>query len=217
MENKKKFKGFGSFALLAIAMLSLVGVGFAISYTGSAENTDNEMSGEAITVALSSYTNFLAGDYSVNSVNNGTTVTLSNLQKDGSATTPYTTKYFKYNAGAFTLDNTDQGYSATEAATITVTLNQTDGAKADTVNLAITGAQASVVNQYGISFVYVYDNQIFDPTDGISNIDLSSGSANLVIKAYVIYSNSVPVASIGSIAGFALANANVTFTATASS
>lgn len=214
MEKKKKY-GRSSFALLAIAMISLVGVGFALAYTGSAENTDNEMSGEAITVELSSYTQFLTGEYTVNTVNNGTAITLSSLQKDGAAATLYTDNYFKYQAGAFVLDDADQGYAAAEAATITVTLRQTDGATADDVDLTITGAQASVVNQYGISFVYVYDGEIVDPDDGIQDIDMSSGTATIVLKAYVIYSKSVPVANIGDIAGFALANADITFTATA--
>lgn len=215
MEHKKKY-GFSGFALLTIAIVSLVGVGFAVAYEGSAVNTNNEMSGEAVTVELSSYQNFLAGQYSVNTSNNGTAVTLSGLAKDGTTLSDGSV-YFEYENGAFSVvADADSGYGAVEAATITVTLNQTNGAKATDVDLAITNAQASVVNQYGISFVYVYNGQVFDPSTGIQNIDLSSGTASLVLKAYVIYSKSVPIANIGDIAGFALANANITFTATAS-
>ena len=220
MEHKKKY-GFSGFALLTIAIVSLVGVGFAVAYQGSAVNTDNEMSGEAVTVKLSSYQNFLAGQYSVNTSNNGTDVTLSGLAKDGGAPLTPGDVYFKYEVsegvGKFSVADVDSGYVAVEAATITVTLNQTDGAKATDVDLAIADAQASVVNQYGISFVYVYNNQVFNPANGIQNIDLSSGVASLVLKAYVLYSKVVPIDNIGDIKGFALANADVTFTATASS
>lgn len=215
MEHKKKY-GFSGFALLTIAIVSLVGVGFAVAYSGSAVNTDNEMSGEAVTVGLSSYSNFLAGQYSVNTSNNGTNVTLSGLAKDG---TPLSdgSVYFKYENGAFSVvADADPGYGAVEAATITVTLTQTVNATATDIDLTITGAQASVMNQYGISFVYVYDGQVFDPSTGIQNVTLTSGTASLVLKAYVIYSKVVPTTSISSITGFALANADVTFTATAS-
>lgn len=214
MEHKKKY-GFSGFALLTIAIVSLVGVGFAIAYTGSAVNTDNEMSGEAVTVELSSYQNFLAGQYSVNTSNNGTNVTLSGLAKDGTALSDGSV-YFKYEGGAFSVADADSGYGAVEAATITVTLTQTENATATDIDLAITGAQASVVNQYGISFVYVYNGQVFNPSTGIQNITLTSGTASLVLKAYVIYSKVVGIDDIDDIRGFALANANVTFTATAS-
>lgn len=215
MDHKKTF-GFSGFALLTIAIVSLIGVGFAVAYSGSAVNTDNEMSGEAVTVELSSYSDFLSGQYTINTSNNGTTVSLSGLQKDGAATS-LSSLFFKYEGGEFSVADSDQGYAAVEAATITVTINQTDGANADAINLAITGAQASVTNQYGLSFVYVYDGEVFDPTDGIQNVALTSGSASLVLKAYVLYSKSVPIANIGDITGFALTNADVTFTATASS
>lgn len=215
MEHKKKY-GFSGFALLTIAIISLVGVGFAVAYQGSAVNTDNEMSGEAITVELSSYSSFLAGQYSVNSSNNGTNVTLSDLQKDGAATS-LASIFFKYEGGEFSVADSDQGYAAVEAGTITVSLKQTDGAVANDVDLTIVGAQDAVANQYGISFVYVYDGEVFDPADGIQNVTLTSGAASLVLKAYVIYSKSVPTTSIGEIKGFALEDADITFTATASS
>lgn len=224
MEHKKKY-GFSGFALLTIAIVSLVGVGFAVAYEGSAVNKNNEMSGEAITVELLDssddgfYSNFLAGQYSVNTSNNGTNVTLSGLAKDGSTLSDGSV-YFKYedvDGGKFSVADTDSGYGAVEVAALTVKLTQTDGAKATDVDLAIANAQASEVNQYGISFVYVYNNQVFNPADGIQNIALSNGTASLVLKAYVIYSKSVPIDNIGGITGFALANANITFTATASS
>lgn len=217
MEHKKKY-GFSGFALLTIAIISLVGVGFAVAYQGSAVNTDNEMSGGAVTVGLSSYSKFLAGEYSVKTSNDGTDVTLSDLQKDGEATSPASV-FFKYEGGKFSVADAESGkdYAAVEAATITVTITKTDGVDATSVNLAIANAQASSEHQYGISFVYVYNNEVFNPANGIQNIDLTSGSASLVLKAYVIYSKSVPTANIGDITGFALANADVTFTATASS
>lgn len=218
MEHKKKY-GFSGFALLTIAIISLVGVGFAVAYQGSAENTDNEMSGGAVTVGLSSYSKFLAGEYSVKTSNDGTNVTLSDLQKDGGDPLTPGNVYFKYENGKFSVADAESGkdYAAVEAATITVMITKTDGVDATSVNLAIAHAQASSEHQYGISFVYVYNNEVFNPANGIQNIDLTSGSASLVLKAYVIYSKSVPVANIGDITGFALANADVTFTATASS
>lgn len=215
MEHKKKY-GFSGFALLTIAIVSLVGVGFAVAYEGSAVNKNNEMSGEAVTVGLSSYSNFLAGEYSVNTSNNGTNVTLSDLKKDGGETSPASI-FFKYENSAFSVADADSGYVAVEAATITVNLKQTDGAKATDIDLAITGAQASEVNQYGISFVYVYNNEVFNPADGIQNIALSNGTASLVLKAYVLYSQVVDTNEIGNIKGFALESRDITFTATASS
>lgn len=224
MEHKKKY-GFSGFALLTIAIVSLVGVGFAVAYSGSAVNTNNEMSGEAVTVELLKgedgfYSNFLAGKYSVNTLNNGTgSITLSGLAKDGTTLSDGSV-YFKYEVSEgvkkFSVADTDLGYGAVEVATITVKLTQTGDAKATDVDLAITGAQASVVNQYGISFVYVYNGQVFDPSTGIQNITLNNGSASLDLKAYVIYSKSVPTTSIGDIKGFALENADITFTANAS-
>lgn len=223
MEHKKTF-GFSGFALLTIAIVSLIGVGFAVAYTGSAVNKDNEMSGEVITVELLKgddgfYSNFLAGKYSVNTLNNGTgSITLSGLAKDGNTLSDGSV-YFKYedvDDGKFSVADEDSGYGAVEAATITVKLTQTGDAKATDVNLAIIGAQASVVNQYGISFVYVCDGKVFNPANGIQNITLNNGSASLDLKAYVIYSKSVPTTSIGDIKGFALENENITFTANAS-
>lgn len=212
--QKKTHAKFGV-TLLVASMLALVGVGFALAYSGSATNTNNETSGELITVGLSSYTQFLDGDYTVDTVNNGTNITLSNLEKDGSAATPYTEKYFKFETGAFSVVNADSGYSASKVGTITVTLTQTDDAKATDVDLAITGAPAASVNQYGLSLVYVYDGAVYDPADGIENIDMSTGSASLTIDAYVVYSNTVPTASIASVSGFSLSAPTITFTATA--
>lgn len=212
--QKKTHAKFGV-TLLVASMLALVGVGFALAYTGSATNSNNDTSGELITVELSSYTEFLSGDYTVDTSNNGTAITLSNLEKDGSAATPYTAKYFAYDAGEFSVVNTDSGYSAALVGTITVTLRQPTTATATDVDLTITGAPASAVNQYGMSLVYVMDDAVFDTSDGIQDIDMSSGEQSFTINAYVVYSNSVPSASIASIGVYSLSAPTITFTASA--
>lgn len=212
--QKKTHAKFGV-TLLVASMLALVGVGFALAYTGSATNTDNDTSSELITVGLSSYSEFLTGDYTVDTVNNGTAITLSGLEKDGSAATLYTAKYFKYQDGAFTVVNADNGYSAALVGTITVTITQPTTATATDVDLTISGAPAASVRQYGMSLVYVMDDTVFDPSAGIQDIDMSSGSASYTINAYVVYSNSVPTASIASIGVFSLSSPTITFTASA--
>lgn len=214
MQQKKTHAKFG-LTLLVASMLTLVGVGFAVTYSGSAVNTDNETSGELITVGLSSYTAFLSGVYTVDTSNDGTDITLTNLEKDGSAATLYTAKYFAYSGGEFSVVGSAGDYSAAEVGTITVTITQPTTATATDVDLTITGAPVSVVNQYGLSLVYVMGDTVIDPSDGIQDIDMSSGSVSYTIKAYVVYSNTVPVASIASIGVYDLPSSAITFTATA--
>ena len=151
----------------------------------------------------------------MDTLNNGTTVTLSNIQKNGgSAGSLYTDKYFQYSAGAFSLvTGESQGYSAVEAGSVTATITEKTVSAGSKVNLTISGTQSAVVNQYGISFVWVYNGQVFDPASGISNLDISSGTVSVTLKAYVVYSDSVPYASIGSIGVFNLASADISFSA----
>lgn len=210
--QKKTHAKFGA-TLLVAAMLSLVGVGFALTYSGSAQNTDNETSGELITVGLSSYSGFLDGIYTVATANNGTDITLSGLEKDGAAAT-MADVHFAYDAGAFTVADAASGYTASEIGTVTVTLTQPTTATATDVELAISGAPAAVINQYGLSLVYVMDGEVIDPAD-VLDITMSGGSATVTVSAYVVYSDTVPVGSIAAISVFNIPETVITFTATA--
>lgn len=220
MEKMKHKKLSMSVALLVVAMFSLVGVGFAIAYTGAAQTHIDDESGEAITVGIAKDGFTDGAIYTVNTLNNGTTVALSDLKKDGTAASA-SGKYFQYSAGAFSLANADQGYGSTVAGTVTLTVTQTTGATANNYAMAISGTQAPVINQYGLSLVWTYKigdaaETVFTPSGGIPGIDPSSGAVTVVVNAYVVYSASVPVANIGSIQAFTLADGDMTFTVTAS-
>lgn len=216
MEHKKRKGAYASFVFLALAMVSLIGVGFAaLNYTGSATNTDNEATSEMITVTLDDYNGFISGAYTVNTVNNGTDISVSSLKKDGTSMTSYTSKYFKYSEGAFTLADSDNGYSAAEIGSVTVTVSQTEDATATNVDLAISGCPTAVTNQYGISLVYVCDNAVFTPASGVQDLDMTSGPVSVTIKAYAVYNNSIPLANAGNVSAFTISDSDITFTATA--
>lgn len=209
--------------LLVCAMVSLVGVAFAIAYQGSATNQGNDADSETISVELSSYSGFLAGTYTVNTSNDGADVTLSDLKKGDVdvSSSLYTAKKFHYNAGAFALNTTAYGgsethYSAYQIGTVDVTIRQTSGATATNVTLSISGAYEPAPNQYGFSLVYVMDDtNVVSPSDDVA-VTLESGSKVVNLKAYVVYSETVPVASIGSISAFTMASPiTLTFTASA--
>ncbi len=212
MEHKKTKITMG-FALLVCAVVALAGVSYALM--GQAVINNQKADSDLIVVDLDKYNGFIEGTYTVDTLNNGTTVTLSNIQKNGgSAGSLYTDKYFQYSAGAFTLvTGESQGYSAVEAGSVEVTITEKTVSTGSKVDLTITGTQSAVVNQYGISFVWVYDGQVFDPSTGISNLDIHTGSVSVTLKAYVVYSNSVPHENIGSIGVFNLASANISFSA----
>lgn len=229
MEHKKKKITMG-FALLVCAMVALVGVGYALAYQGSATVTTDNGGAETIVVAIADdngYQHRISGTYTVNTLNDGTDIDLSNLLKNGgSAGSEYTTKYFKYNPAVvtpspadacFTLVDSDQGYTAYEVASIPVTVKQTTGATATNVTLTMGGGADAVINQYGLSFVWVIGDTVLNSIDGhVENLDMSTGQADVVLKAFVIYSDSVPVALYGSISAFTLASGSITFTANAS-
>ena len=210
MQNKK-FKGVGSFALLALAMVSLVGVGFAVAYTGSASITDNSADGQTVTVDLTTYNGFIAGSYAVSSVNDGTAITLSDLQKDD-ADAVLDDMEFAWDGSKFVLagEGVDD-YDCSIVGEVTVTVRQV-GASAAVIPLTIEGAQDAQENQYGLSFLYVYNGQIFDPADGL-DVEMTDGVGTATVTAYVVYSKSVPYDNIEDIAGFTLANSTITFTA----
>ena len=92
-KNKKKLSM--SMALLVVAMISLVGVGFALAYTGGAQTHIDDESGEAITVGIAQTGFFDGAIYTVNSLNNGTTVALSDLKMNGTEQAA-SGKYFAY-------------------------------------------------------------------------------------------------------------------------
>ena len=226
MQNKKRKTSVG-FALLVVAMISLVGVGFALQYSGSATINNQSATGEAVTVDLDKYSGFIAGAYTVNTSNDGTTISLTNLAKNGTTVDPlYTAKVFKYESSNFTLvdsyGGSDRHYGAAEVGSIQVTIRQTANATTSTpVVLSITGNQAPVVNADGLSFVYVIDNTVIDPATPI-NVTLTGESgtaktASVTLKAYVVYSESVDHVNINSITAFNLANSNIVFTATVGS
>lgn len=224
MENNKKKKLSMTSALLVVAMISLVGVGFALQYTGSAVTHIDDETSEFITVGIAK-TGFTDGAiYTVNTRNDGTNVALSDLKANGSATTAYTTGHFTYADSNFTWvtgSPVANGYASAVAGTVTLTLTQTSGATADNYTMTIEGAQAPVIHQYGLSFVWTYKvgtgtETVFNPATSVPSVDLSSGAVTVVITAYVVYSTQVGVANIGSITNFTLAENDVTFTVEAS-
>ncbi len=206
----------GAVAIVAIGMV-FAGVGYAvIEYTGTATNTDNTSSSEFITTELTSYSGFLSGIYTVDTENNGTNVTLSNLSKDGGAVSLYTGKSFAYSAGAFSVIDysAEAAYAAYEVGSVTVTMRQPTDATATHVSLAVSGAEAAVINQYGLSLVYVSDDTVVNP-NGSRTITMNAGVGTFTLKAYVVYSKSVPLANIASIGAFNLDSADLEFEATA--
>ena len=215
MEKKKKIT-MGS-TLLVVAMISLVGVGFALTLSGSATTTNNQASSEYILVELDNYNGgFLSGTYTVDTSNNGTNVSLTTLRNGDSviAAGNIVNDMFAY-SGGFTITDTSSGYSAYKVGSVEATITTpASGSSVDAVDVAISGTPTSVVNQYGLSLVYVKDGAIFNPASGISDLDVQSGSGTFTIDAYLVFSESVPIANIGSINAFTLANSTITFTAT---
>lgn len=228
MEHKKKKITMG-FALLVCAMVALVGVGYALAYQGSATNPVSPASGETITVSVDGNTGIFASPavgasvYTLNTVNDGTNFTLSTLMKDR-AVAPgslYTDKKFHYDADAdaFDLDTTDWGasethYSAYEVGAITVIVRQTEGAVDTAVTLTLTGLPSEDINQYGFSLVCVKDGAVYDYT--AINLDMSTNNKQSVtLKAYLVWSETVPVANYDDISAFSIASATVDITAVA--
>ena len=219
MEHKKKKITMG-FALLLCAMVALVGVGYALAYQGSATINTNDTDSETITVALNNYSGFLAGTYTLDTSNNGTVVSLSDLEKDEVDVSGnlYTTKKFHYSDG-FTLNTTDWGvsethYSAYAVGSVTATIRQTAGATATHVALSMTGGPESAVNQYGFSLVYVIGDTVYS-TISDEPVALSEGTATVTITAYLVYSETVPIGSIASISAYTMTAGNITITASA--
>lgn len=214
MEHKKKY-GFSGFALLTIAIVSLVGVGFAVAYTGSATMNGNPADGQTVTVDLTTATSgFIAGSYAVSTVNDGTDITLSGLKK-GDTPAVLDDMEFAWDGVKFVIagEGAEDDYDCAVAGTVTVTVRQVGATPlASSLPLTITNAQGAQEHQYGLSFLYVYNGQIFNPASGIT-VAMTDGVGTAEITAYVIYSKSVPHADIGSIAGFSLTGSTLTFTA----
>ena len=101
----KSIKISMSLALLVVAMVSLAGVGFALVYTGGAQTHIDDESGESIVVGIAKDGFTDGAIYTVNSLNNGTTVALSDLKVNGSAASD-SGKYFAYSSG-FSLADAD--------------------------------------------------------------------------------------------------------------
>ena len=221
MNKKHKAISMGS-TLLVVAMLSLVGVGFAITYTGSATVNTAPNSAEYVTVSATS--TLAEGIYTVNTVNNGSSFSLSDLKfwdVDDNVSTPtlVSSKHFEYEAGAFSLVNSApvaNGYESAVAGTVTISIDKPVDSSTNTVNLTVSGMNAPVINQYGLSMVYTYT------IDGVEEVCAPNttkaipmdavATKSVVLTAYVVYSS---VAN-GPVSAFSMAGANVSVTATAS-
>ena len=214
MEHKKKKITMG-FALLVCAMVALVGVGYALAYQGSAIIDNDATNSETITVALGDGeydANFLEGQYTLNTSNNGTTVTLNGLKKGDTVINNnqlFTDKKFHY-SGGFTLSNDDWAqnevhYSAYEVGHVTATIKQTADATATHVTLGMTGGPASAVNQYGFSLVYVTSlgDTVYQTISNVP-VTLTEGTASVTITAYLVYSETVPTENIASISAYTM-------------
>lgn len=232
MEHKKKKITMG-FALLVCAMVALVGVGYALAYQGSATNPVSPASGETITVSVDDNTGIFASPavgksiYTLNTVNDGNKFTLNTLNVGGSAVTgeiydndhkiddSYTFKYtttLVLNDDAY--GDSEKHYSAYEVGSITIFVRQTEGATATAVTLSVTGVPSAQVHQYGMSLVYVKDDAVVTP--GSINLNMATDNEQEVtLKAYLVWSETVPVASYDSISAFSIASATVTATAVA--
>lgn len=233
MEHKKKKITMG-FALLLCAMVALVGVGYALAYQGSATNPVSPVSGETITVSVNDNTGIFASPavgtsiYTLNTINNGTNFTLNTLKVGGGAVpgTIYDNDHkiddsytFKYTTTLVLNDDaygdSEKHYSAYEVGSITIVVRQTEGATATDVTLSITDVPSAQVHQYGMSLVYVKDDAVVTP--GSINLDMATGGneQEVTLKAYLVWSETVPVASYDSISAFSIASATVTATAVA--
>lgn len=229
--NNRKKKLSMTSALLVVAMISLVGVGFALEYTGTATTTTPSESGEYITVNVVK-TDYNAGIYTVNTANRAGTVTLSGLKYweskiDATAdnVSEVSDKHFTYSGGAFTLVSgapVEHGYASALIGTLSVNLAKPADAQSNKVTLVTSGAQVGSANEFGLSLVYTRtvgggdETVIADPNGTLSNVDMAGTTLSVVIKAYVVYSTEVDVGAIGSISAFALTNTDVSFSATAS-
>ena len=215
-----------SSALLVVAMVSLAGVAYAIAYTGSATTHVDPHAGETVTVNASN-TGFEGGIFTLDSVNDGTDFNLSNPQRwdsvsdtTGDAVT-LSDKYFAYSGGSFSIADSSSGYKSAVIGAITVTIEQTEGAQATAVTLTTEGASDGVANQYGMSLVYTY--KVNDGEETVANpnitqdVVLTNGTGEVVLTAYLVYSEKVPVASQSAISAFTMNSASVLFTAEATS
>lgn len=224
--NNRKKKLSMTSALLVVAMISLVGVGFALSYSGSAVTNIPNESSEYVTVDYTK-TGFDSAVYTVNTSNNGTNVTLNTLTKwVGNVSTAQSDASTKFNyvsgeSPAFEITTGETIYHSAVAGSVSLSIAKSDGATADTFSLSITGAQAPLTHQYGLSLVWTYKigtgtEMILVPASGISTLDLSSGPVTVLIQAYVVYSGTVNHDNIGDISPFTLTGGDVTFTVNAS-
>lgn len=231
MEHKKKKITMG-FALLLCAMVALVGVGYALAYQGSANTNIDDATGELVTVGIAK-TGFTDGEiYTVDTSNNGTNVTVSNLKKTGETATPYNEGHFTYSAGEFTwatgapaVSPASGVYYASKVGQITLTINQTEGATATVCSLSATSSVAMPsYNENGLSLVYTYKvgngtETVFTPGTSSTVIDDALNLTNevtVLVTAYVVYHSYVASGSIATIVPFTLPNATLTFTVDAS-
>lgn len=218
------------FTLLVCAMVSLVGVAFAVAYQGSASTPVDNTSSEFITVAFdgdkegifATTTPIGTKIYTVDTKNDGTNVTLSNLKVGDSVATLYTDKYFVYSGGNFTLSADEGAYKSSIAGKVPLEVTLSADATATTFSMSIFNLNAPITNENGMSLVYTYKigtgaETVFNPSSPPA-ISLTAGTpVDVVFSAYVVYKTSVPVANMSGILPFSVdGNAEVSFTFSAS-
>ena len=100
-----------------------------------------------------------------------------------------------------------------------MTVTQTNGATATNYTLSVERAQAKVINQYGFSLIWTYQEgtgteYIFDPNSDTPTVSITDV---IHIRAYVVYSSSVGTTQIENISAFVVAgNNDMVFKVTAS-
>lgn len=216
--------------LLVCAMVSLVGVAFAIAYQGSATTPIDDTQGELVTVGFNSAPTGIfsessapATTFTVNTLNDGTNVTVNTLKKNGSAESEYDAGHFTYSDSAFTWVTgapVANGYASAVAGAVSLSVKQSADASTTTdyFRMTVTGLNTEQKHEFGMSLIYTY--KIGDETETVMSgttipgLVLTPNSAvTVVITAYVVYNTHVAVEHIGDIIPLTLADgSSVTFT-----
>lgn len=229
MEHKKRKITMG-FALLVCAMVALVGVGYALAYQGSATTPIDDTQGELITVGFNSAPTGIFSEsapatstFTVNTLNNGTNVTVNTLKENGSAKSEYNEGHFTYSENAFTWVTgvpVANGYASAVAGAVSLSIKQSADASTDTdyFRMTVTGLNAEQKHEFGMSLIYTYkigdgDETVMSGTTVPGLVLTPNTAVNVVITAYVVYNTLVAVEHIGDITPLTLADgSSVTFT-----
>lgn len=225
MEHKKKKITMG-FALLLCAMVALVGVGYALAYQGSATTPVDPTSDEFIKVGITEKTGIFNGHtpaesqiYTVNTLNNGSTITVDSLKVGNNTATLVTGKYFVYSS-AFSIANAKDGYESSVAGSISLSVLLSSGAttSGQAFEMAITNLNAGVLHPNGVSLLYTYKigtdgNETILDLNNLPTVTLEAGTpVDVTFTAYVVYKMSVSTNDFDT-GSFAIAgNSDVRFT-----